>query len=318
MTWRLLSSIAGLGTQGGSLSVLYFHRVLSEHDAVLPDEPTAAWFERMLRWVQSQYILMPLDEAVTRMRSGSLPAAAAAITFDDGYRDNATVAAPLLQRLEVPATFFVSTKFLDGGIMWNDAVTEAVRRSPLERLSVPELGLNDSPIRSPIERSKTAGRILSAIKYLPNAQRAEAVQRFVRLCRSQLPSNLMMTSDQVRELARMGFGIGAHTHTHPILTQLPDAQATTEIVEGREHLEGIVGHRVRFFAYPNGRAERDYAPRHREMVKAAGFDAAFTTNAGVCRDTSDPWALPRFTPWDRSELGFRLRLIANQRGHSSS
>jgi hypothetical protein len=54
------------------------------------------------------------------------------------------------------------------------------------------------------------------------------------------------------------------------------------------------------------------------MAREAGFEAAFTTEPGVCDAAADPWALPRFTPWDRGEFRFRLRLLANQRRRRSA
>ena len=94
-----------------------------------------------MRWIRSWFNVLPLALAVERLRQGDLPARALAITFDDGYADNAEVAAPILERLGLPATFFVTTGFLQGGCMWNDRVIEALRNCAADELDLSELGL---------------------------------------------------------------------------------------------------------------------------------------------------------------------------------
>ena len=101
------------------LSVLAYHRVLPAHDPLFPGEPSAAEFEQRMRWVQANFDVLALGEAVRALREHRLPRRALSITFDDGYADNYTVALPILRRLGLPATFFVATGFLDGGCMFN-------------------------------------------------------------------------------------------------------------------------------------------------------------------------------------------------------
>lgn len=311
--WKRLTTLVSPGGARGTLTVLFFHRVFAGDDPMMPGEPTARSFDTLLGWVQSQFNVMPLAEAARRLSDGSLPPAAAAITFDDGYQDNLEVAAPLLQRRGLPATFFIASGFLDGGIMFNDVVIECMKRCPMDEVALPDLAIAPLPLRTWPERQRAAGTVLSALKYLPFEQRAETVRRLPAHCRVDLPTDLMLTTSQVRALAAQGFEIGAHTDRHPILASLPDDAALAEITIGRDRLETMVDRRVGLFAYPNGRWGKDFDQRHRDMAKACGFDAAFSTEPSVCHAGFDRWNLPRFTPWDRTELKFRLRLLAWQR-----
>ena len=123
-------ALFGLLSPGGArarLTVLIFHRVHPGQDAMFPGEMHAATFRERMGWVREWFNVLPLDEAVAALARGTLPARALAITFDDGYADNFTVALPILQQLGLPATFFIATGFLDGGRMWNDTVIEAMR-----------------------------------------------------------------------------------------------------------------------------------------------------------------------------------------------
>ena len=80
----------------GRLSILIFHRVLRERDPLLPTEPTGAEFDSLLAHLANRFSILPLAEAVERLYGGTLPRSAMAITFDDGYADNLSVAAPIL------------------------------------------------------------------------------------------------------------------------------------------------------------------------------------------------------------------------------
>ena len=190
--WKPLTRAVNPGGAQGKLSVLFFHRVFATQDPLLSGEPDARWFDAMLGWMQSQFSLLPLAEAVTRLQQGSLPPAAAAISFDDGYRDNLAVAAPILACRGIPATFFIATSFLDGGIMFNNIVHECLRACPLDELSLPEVGPEPLPLRSWTERGIAASRLLTALKYLAFEQRETVVRGLPVRCRVSLPNKLMM------------------------------------------------------------------------------------------------------------------------------
>lgn len=299
---------------GARLSILIFHRVLPAPDPLQPSEPDPARFEQVLRWVTRWFVVLPLDEAVARLRAGSLPARAAAITFDDGYADNATLALPVLRRAGMPATFFIATRFLDGGRMWNDTVIEAVRAADDGVLDLADAGFGRFELGDAASRRQAIATLLPQIKYLEPARRLLAVDHVARAAGKPLPGDLMMGSDQVRELRRAGMQIGAHTRTHPILARLGDDEALTEIAGGKQDLEALLGEPVTLFAYPNGKPGQDYQARHAAMARDAGFAAAVSTAPGSATAASDPWQLPRFLPWDRQALKFGLRMVTHLRG----
>ena len=245
-------------------------------------------------------------------RAGKLPPrAAACVTFDDGYADNAAVALPILRRRGVPATFFVATGFLDGGRMFNDSVIETVRRASGESLDGGSLGVGAVPIATMEARRAAIDVLIGALKYLPMGERQARVEALAAACGSALPTDLMMTGAQVRELVAGGMEVGGHTANHPILATLSPEEARAEIEDGRRRLEAITGAPVRLFAYPNGKPRQDYLPEHVRMVEEQGFEAAVSTAWGVSGPSSDLYQLPRFTPWDRTPARFLLRLLHN-------
>jgi len=311
MTLRWFLGRRSRSRGGATLSTLIFHRVLRQPDALFPEIPDAARFERQMRWIAGAFEVLPLDRAVARLRDGSLPPRALAITFDDGYADNREVAAPILRRLGLPATFFVTSGMLDGGRMWNDTVIEAIRRTRQKQLDLEDIGLGTHPLSDVLARRRAIDAIIPRIKRETPERRQRAVDAIAHRAAVTIADDLMMSSAQVAELRGLGVSVGAHTTTHPILTRLAAAEAEQEIRRGRDALEAITGERVALFAYPNGVPYEDFDATHVQIVRRLGFDAAFTTSPGVAAPDVDPMQLPRFTPWQASRWRFLGALASN-------
>jgi peptidoglycan/xylan/chitin deacetylase (PgdA/CDA1 family) len=307
----LLSLLSPAGPRA-QLSVFIFHRVLPQTDAIFPCEITALQFDKMMEWLKTWFNVLPLDEAARSMKASTLPARAAAITFDDGYADNFSVALPILQRHGLTSTFFVATGFLDGGRMWNDTVIESVRACTMATLDLTDLGLGHHSIVNSEQKGTAIGSIIQKIKYLPDARRVDLAHRLTLLAQVRPPDDLMMTSGQVRDLRRAGMQIGAHTVTHPILAVLEPQIARQEIANSKVFLKELLGEDIRLFAYPNGKPGTDYLPDvHPAMLRDLGFDAAVSTSVGTGNCKTDPLQIPRFTPWVHGRLGFGARVLDN-------
>ena len=305
----LMATLSPVGARA-RLTILIFHRVHARQDELFPNDMHAGSFRELMQWVRDGFNVLPLDEAAVALGRHALPARALAITFDDGYADNATVALPVLRELGLHATFFIATAFLDGGRMFNDTVIEFVRRANGGELDLRAAGLGRHPIASHQQRREAIESIVMQLKYLPHAERQVRVDALAAQSPA-LPDDLMMTGSQLRSLAAAGMGLGGHTMTHPILARLDDKTARREIVEGREALEGIVRQPVRLFAYPNGKPGIDYTAAHVRMAKDLGFAAAVSTAPGAARAGDSLYELPRCTPWGRTPSRFGVRVVAN-------
>jgi peptidoglycan/xylan/chitin deacetylase (PgdA/CDA1 family) len=305
-----LSLLSPAGTRA-RLSIMIFHRVLAHADPLFPETPTAEEFEQQMRWVRSWFQVLPLREAVDRLYAGTLPARALSVSFDDGYADNEAIAAPILGRLGLNATFFVSTGFLDGGCMWNDCVIEAVRNSAAAEIDLRSFGLAQWPLGGDAQRRQVILAILAGIKRLEPDRRQAVVEGIVEATGHSQPPALMMRPEQLRTLRRLGMDVGAHTVTHPILARLNPGAAREEIARSKADLENVLGEPVTLFAYPNGVPGNDYAAEHAAMVRECGFAAAVSTAWGSATRRSDPFQLPRFTPWDRTSIRYGVRMLHN-------
>ncbi len=296
----------------GRLSILIYHRVLAETDALFPHAVTQASFDAQMSCLKSVFNVLPLAEAVARLQKGTLPARAACITFDDGYADNVTFALPILQRHGLTATFFIATDYLNGGRMFNDTVIEAIRDARVGRLDLSGLGLGRHDLTTNGAKARAINQILHAVKYLPVDIREDKVARLCEFAQcGSLPANLMMTSDQLKSLFQAGMEIGAHTACHPILAQLNRDAAMQEILESKQFLEALLGTQIRLFAYPNGKPGIDFLPEQARIVEGLGFVAAVSTQRAASSQHSDPFQLPRFTPWQSNINYFIPALLKN-------
>ncbi|MBM4197415.1 MAG: polysaccharide deacetylase family protein [Gammaproteobacteria bacterium] len=301
------------------LLVLTYHRVSPVPDPLDPETPDRESFRRLMEVLQSDFNVMPLADALRLQGAKRLPPGTVAITFDDGFADNAKEALGVLSSLGLHATFFVSTGYLDGGCMFHTAVIEACRHAPAANwdTGIAELGvLQPGPLP---ERHALAQQINLKVKYFDRARRMECAERLLASVRQEVPANVMMRSEDVLRLHRAGMHIGSHTRTHPILARQSLEEARNDIVGGKVDLEAIIGEPVRLFAYPNGRPGDDYGPREMMLVREAGFAAAMTTVWGYSDPATDRYEIPRVGSCGNSRWRFSMRLLSarlNERGGS--
>jgi peptidoglycan/xylan/chitin deacetylase (PgdA/CDA1 family) len=309
-------------------TVLMYHRVA---DGEMFDpwglSVSVRRFDEQLRWLKQHRQVLPLPEFGRRKRSGDIPASAIAITFDDGYACNATVAAPLLAIHGLPATVFVTSRpILTGREFWWDDLQRIVASAPEDRVVVKvgelclsvELGdpsggaapwrAGDSPSNARQEGFLSLWRLLRSLN--PTLQDAvlENLREQTGIQVSPRPSHRPMTCDELRGLLTSGLiEIGSHTVTHAALSDWPVATQRIEIEEGRSTCAAMIGRVPTSFAYPYG----DNSPKTTELVRSAGFDIACTTESAPVTARCDVLALPRLQvgDWPPNQLERVLRSL---------
>lgn len=305
---RGLTAAAGWTRRGPVFPILTYHRVNDYRDPFFGALPTTV-FERQVRHLARHYTVLPVEELVDRMRAGSLPRNAAAITFDDGYRDTLTHAAPILAGYGLPATVFLATGFIGTTeVPWYDRLATALKLSPRSRVIAPpgeELALE-----SVEDRLRALARTRTHLKTLPEEQFRRAFPLLLDSLGSadqQSAKNAMLSWDDVHALRGLGFRIGAHTVTHPILSRVTAERARAEVLGSREMIQGACGAAPRAFAYPNGQPA-DYTSAVVDLVRGAGFSCAVTTRFGLNTEQTSPWELRRGQPWEEHLPTFALKL----------
>ncbi len=264
-----------LGTRLPCAFVLRYHSI-SDNAYSLPGLAVrASAFEAQLRWLASHFQPVTLD-GLCSGTSGS--GVRFAITFDDGYRDNYSTALPLLKAVNVPATVFVTTGCVGSEMrIWVDELVEHARalRWKFGRLRREFL---QAMRATPQERTA----FISGLRLASGVTGKEIA--------ASIP---MLGWDDLHQLEQSGIvRVGAHTVTHPRLSQLTPADVTREALGSKHALEAELGSTVSSFAIPFG-ATADFTPSTVESLRQSGFDIICSSLSGVVRPSSDRLVVPR-------------------------
>ena len=295
--------------------ILMYHRVADiPHDpfdlAVHPDR-----FAAHVEHLSDLGRTVPIEDVTAGHSAGGV-----AITFDDGYADNATVAAPMLDAAQLPATWFITAGRLGRRRFWWDRLIEALLGPHPLRDSVDiQIAGRDYwlDLRGAMARTTAVRFLHTRLRPLPPGELEAAVDELVLRMGAPAPGqdDLTMTVEQLRELAgRPLQEVGAHTRTHVQLGGQPEHLQRAEVLGSVHDLSTLLQTPVRTFAYPFGvpDAVGTRAPR---LVEEAGCVLACTTSSGVVGRRSRPHLLPRFhvRDWTREEFAAHLSQALSQR-----
>jgi peptidoglycan/xylan/chitin deacetylase (PgdA/CDA1 family)/glycosyltransferase involved in cell wall biosynthesis len=297
---------------GPGIRILYYHRVAAECEpGGFGQHPLSAReFENHLSHLRRFYHVIRLEEAAEYLAAGrAFPPNSVVITFDDGYRDNLTVALPLLEKHALPAALFVVTSALDGKPLWFDLVESWFRDTTVASLCLSwiESELN---LETPADRLRSSNRVRTALKSLPGGQFPRALAELrskLRITgRDRQPENsAILTWDELRSMSSSGvFTIGAHTVSHRLLPTLDDEEIRSEIEESCSRLSQELHQSARFFAYPGGA----YNSTAQFFVRNAGIVACANQGSGFNPSGSDLTALRRLGAEDMRQSQFTLYL----------
>jgi peptidoglycan/xylan/chitin deacetylase (PgdA/CDA1 family) len=303
--------------------VLVYHRVSALGDAQLLNVSPER-FRRQLEHIASQYRPAHLrDLFVGRNRRGTV-----AVTFDDGYLDNLTVAKPLLEATGVPATVFVSA-----GGLGEEQLSDTVERCllgpdappPTLTLSIggqertwqttgePIEGWNVTGGSDPTPRHAAYREVQSLIRPLPAAERTQALDALKRWAggpTAPRDERRLMVERELVELVEGGtVEVGSHGVNHLILALQTEVDQREELVSSKHLLEEILARPVPTFAYPYGGAI-DVSDLTTRLAQEAGYELACVNAAGVVTSKADRYRVPRVLIGDWDEREFAEHLAA--------
>jgi peptidoglycan/xylan/chitin deacetylase (PgdA/CDA1 family) len=280
---------------------------------------SASHFSRQLDYATRHFEILSLERAVEMMKRGEpLPENAAALTFDDGFRDNYETAFPLLKKRGCPATVFVATEPLTKKTsLWPYKLLFWIKNSPASRLEfspgeLPGTGRIAFDLRTKRRRRRALYAIEAALSRVSRRERERLLAGIAEKLGLALDDDpfeelQMLTWEQLREMAEGGMTIGSHTLSHPTLPALSRDDARREIAESKAVLEAELKRPVKLFAYPFGGFEH-FSPEIQALVNEAGYEGACTTIGGVNLPGANPLALRRVAVQDDPPAVFAFKL----------
>jgi peptidoglycan/xylan/chitin deacetylase (PgdA/CDA1 family) len=259
------------------LVILRYHSVREEPLLLDPYIPigithSASTFQAQMEYVAETCKLVSLNEVTNLvLDSRAVPERGVIITFDDGFRDNYEIAAPILERCGLRGVFYVSTSSIEGRPLW------FVR-------------LRFWSIRT----QKTREQFLEASRRCAILGEEDREQFLAELEEANpVRDTFTMTWAQLRHLLKRGHTIGSHTINHPNLAQIPAADLANELERSKHVLESELDTHVTHFSYPNPILEPHWDKTTIQASQSAGYTTAVTSTPGSVGTGSNVLALPR-------------------------
>ena len=274
------------------LLVLGWHNVTATPG--FPAAPGAAerGFEQQMRALARTAHVLALEDALARLYAGErLPSRSVVITFDDGYRDNLAIAVPVLERLGLPATFFLVPRLLSGELgAWWETLGWAIGARTRDTLSWDGEAF---ALHSEDERKRTYSTLARAMKRLDHEAREQAMTGIVESLEPQgAEPQLFMNWEGARELVARGFSVQSHTCSHFVLAREPPARQLRELADSRAQLESALGISISTIAYPYG-GPAEYSKDSVAAAREAGYRWALTTREGFATRATPPLEVRR-------------------------
>ncbi len=275
------------------LAILYYHHVLKEPNIFFPADICETEFNKQIEYLKKIYNILPLSKAIKELKNGTLKRNSLVITFDDGYKDNYDYAIPILVKHNVHATVFIATEGIESGILWNNAIEQSIIKT--KNTSIPKGIIGEKiDISSNSLKIKAIKLLTSVLKRMSNKERTQKVKQLSNQLNAATFDRVTMNAKEISHLVEQGFEIGAHTHSHTILSAENINDCKEEIEVCKAILEKITEQKTKYFAYPNGSFGVDFNSQHRTLINELGFEAAFSTNDGGCFKDSNLFSLSRF------------------------
>lgn len=279
--------------------ILTYHSIAPAADAVWIDSRnrlSPKFFERQMSFLAASRSVISMNALLDALLEGvSLPAGSVVLTFDDGYRDNLEVAAPILERYGLPALLYVPTGAVTRGESpWADELYTMFRTRINHTLRLPNDGASTvHDLRDP-HTSRTAYRRLSRELIVADRPRREVLLASVeqQLAPQERTPRLTLSWDELRALrARFPlFALGVHSANHVDFTSQAESIVRQELRECMADFERELGTRPEHFAYPYNRRNK----KTDQLVAAAGLRTAVASGPDALISAShDPHNLPR-------------------------
>jgi peptidoglycan/xylan/chitin deacetylase (PgdA/CDA1 family) len=270
-------------------------------------------FRRRLDFLRRTYRVIPLDEAVRQLRNGRLESRQVVLTFDDGFHNFYSVAAPILREYGMPATVYaITSELASDGPNTTLLVRDLVLRTRAESI---EWSMNGSPagrvaLKSGRNRDQFTGQILALLKNRDYGERLDLARKLAAALGVDIDAIIAsrtwhhLSAFEMRELSQQGFSIQLHTHHHLNVVDHADV-LDEELRLNRQSIVDVTGSSPVHFCYPSGCWSRETWP----ALERAGIASATTTKQGPNLRQTPAYALRRvLNGEDRSQLEFEFEL----------
>ncbi|MEO6611027.1 MAG: polysaccharide deacetylase family protein [Chitinophagaceae bacterium] len=234
-----------------------FHRVAEEKDMLWPPMHPGL-FEKTIRLLMTRFNVVLLEDFLEDPGAQQSKKQTATVSFDDGYKDNLEIAAPILSKYKCPASFYVVSDCINRQLPTWTYITDFFFQREKASLSLDNdfvpASFRKIEWNALAEGSEWGKKIKPWMKSLSNPLRLWVMEQLQAQNRdASVPGGMMMNWEEVKQLKQAGFYIGSHSHTHPMLASLEkETEIKEELAVSAEQIAFHLGHRPVTISYPIG------------------------------------------------------------------
>jgi len=298
--WSLLRFLTRR-KEGAGITILYGHRVLS--DAIIADKndprritghTSVSEVEKAILTLKKRYDIISMDDAVSQLDKIGVKKESVVLTFDDGFKDNFKYLLPVLQKHQVPATYYINSSVISTDRnLWFQSVINYFFAVEGDSVKI-DLTNKEYELSTSIKRYSSA---FDFMQYLQANYKPEEFHSVIESIAGDkaLPdeSDYHMSWDDLSILAKEPLiTLGAHSYNHYPLAYCNEEQSKFEIEKSVKDLEENLDVQIKHFSYPRGHVE-DFNDWHIKVLKNLGITSAVTTIRGVNRKGQDLYQIKR-------------------------
>ena len=217
------------------------------------------------------------------------------LTFDDGYKNNLK-AINIFKKYKIKPLLFVTTGFVDTeDLLWPDWVRAFVCFNKSKKIELEKLNNFRVNLANQARYGDIVTILLEKLKDVSDDVKKEVIiemKQYIDFEALNLDDEIVMSREDLLVWSHSGFGVGAHSVTHPILSRQTLEMQDYEITTSKKFLQDCLKKEVSSFAYPNGK-EFDFNDATLELLKKSNYKLAFTTLNGVNTGNEDPYFVKR-------------------------
>ncbi|HWP95226.1 MAG TPA: polysaccharide deacetylase family protein [Syntrophomonadaceae bacterium] len=286
------------------LSIFLFHGVVNNSDYTVRNYTRkhlpSGYFRECISSLSKSGYALSMDDVIKYHQTGEpFPPGAFVVTFDDGFENNYSVAAPILCDYKVPATFYFSTFFIETNAMsWIDHIEYCFENTKQLSLRLP-WQVESVDIGTVQNKLMILDYLRAYVKTDASISEELLVKEIYRQCGSEEikssddPLDLKVTWKQVQELSgHKLFTIGGHSHHHVNLAFLSNTELENEIKTSFMLMKDKAGITLRHYSYPEG-LEYCYSPQVIAILKKYGIECCPTAIDGTNQSSDDLFHLKR-------------------------
>jgi peptidoglycan/xylan/chitin deacetylase (PgdA/CDA1 family) len=290
------------------IKVLMYHRVISKKDIVYSYKSMAVnevEFEKQIIFLKKNYRIISLDELYdlyrnyghTKHKNNNV-----VITFDDGYKDNLTVAYPILKKHNIPAAIFLATNYITESkkscskLLWPDHLGYLIANCKSSKMNLPVIGyLNLSDQEQRCKSMISVSKYIKTLSYTERDSFMDSLNVTFNITPPDtLANELYLSWDDINVLGSDNnlITFGSHTSNHIILSRESNLIVEKELLESKNVIEHKTGKKAHYFCFPNGTKE-DYNSNSMISLAKAKYRLAFTAVPGINRLKFFPYQIRR-------------------------